>query len=507
MQRVFLVLLFALLAGGLSTPSAAQAGPSLSLTKKVVVTTDAEGGSARPEIAVTADRVFVVYLGHIRQGNSRTFDVKIFDRNLDTLVASKTLVTTTTDYGGPTDIRIASDSQYLYAFYETHKTTSQTTAINYLWGAKYRLDDNFDRVAYTPTPTTSSKPMAELQDGGELLDDPAPLIGPSSVFVVTRLKYSLAKAGKTAYRVREFNKADLTPLSAFDLDLSDVADGRARVTSLLFWDGGILIALATTVSDQGIQEGTDDGAQSDVVLVSLKPDWTYDPQKDVRSLTAEPGDRENYITGLKTDGNYFYLTYKQSVGTPPSGEHRAIIKVFDQAFNLLQKEQVKSTVWGAGGGEIRPSLEVRGNNIFSGQSSGQGIGTGNAEVCVYETTLPLLVLRVNGDLSSTITIGNPVTVDYTIRGGAGQEFFLALDAPAMGIPWAYRTAAGTWVPLPANLNDVTPFTNAPADGDYTLYSGTVPPGTYTLCLGYDTVMNGHLDLTAAMYDCVTVTVQ
>jgi len=45
---------------------------------------------------------------------------------------------------------------------------------------------------------------------------------------------------------------------------------------------------------------------------------------------------------------------------------------------------VKSVIWGPEGGEIRPSLEVSGNRLFSGQSSGQGIGTGNAEVYVFE---------------------------------------------------------------------------------------------------------------------------
>jgi hypothetical protein len=54
---------------------------------------------------------------------------------------------------------------------------------------------------------------------------------------------------------------------------------------------------------------------------------------------------------------------------------------------------------------------------------------------------------------------------------------------------------------------VTPFTNAPADGDYTLYTGTVPAGTYTLCLGYDTVINGRLDMDSTVYDCAEATVQ
>jgi hypothetical protein len=118
-----------------------------------------------------------------------------------------------------------------------------------------------------------------------------------------------------------------------------------------------------------------------------------------------------------------------------------------------------------------------------------------------------LTVFVNGDSSATVTTTNPVTVAYTIRGGAGQEFFMALDAPAMGIPLSYRNAAGQWVPLPANLADVTPFATAPGDGDYTLYTGTVPPGTYTLCLGYDQMNNGRLDMATAIYDCVTAPVQ
>ncbi|MBI3680807.1 MAG: hypothetical protein HY235_10460 [Acidobacteria bacterium] len=331
------------------------------------MTTDAEGGSARPEVVAAPNRVFVVYLGNIGSGNGRRFNVKIFDANLNNVIASRTILETTAEYGGPTDIRVASDGQYLYAFYETFKPTSQTTATTYLWGAKYTLDDSFERVAYTPEPIASSKPASELQDGGETLDDPAPLVGTTSVFVVTRLKYSIAMAGRTVYRIREFSKDNLTPLSEVDLDLSDAVDGRARVTSLLSIDNSIFIALATTVSDQAVNENNDDGALSDIVLIRMRPDWTFDPQKDVQTISAEPND-----------------SYKQSVGSPPSGRHRAWIKIFDRDFNLVHQEEVLSVVWGPGGGEIRPSLELIGDRILSGQSKGLGIGRGNAEIYVYE---------------------------------------------------------------------------------------------------------------------------
>ena len=357
---------------------------SLSLVKKVVITTDAEGGSARPEVAATADRVFALYLGNIAAGNHRTFSLKIYDANLDTVIATKVLAATTPEYGGPTDIRVTSDDKFLYAFYETHKPIAPGNATTYLWGAKYILDDNFDRVAYTATPIANSGPLTAIQDGDELLDDPAPLLGPNSIFVVTRIKSTLAMSGGMIYRVREFSKNDLALLSQFDLDLSETADGRARVTSLLYWNDSIFIALATTVSDTEINETSDDGARANIILIRMNPDWTFNPQQDVFTLTAEPDDRENYVCGLETDGNYFYLTYKQSIGQPPSGEHIAWIRVFDQEFNAVYAERVRSVVWGPGGGEMRPSLEVMGDRLLSGQSAGQGLGQGNAEIWVYQ---------------------------------------------------------------------------------------------------------------------------
>ena len=87
--------------------------------------------------------------------------------------------------------------------------------------------------------------------------------------------------------------------------------------------------------------------------------------------------------GLKSAGGYFFITYKQAVAVPPTGEQIAWIKVFNQDFKLVIKEKVKSVKWGPGGGEIRPSLEITGNRIFSGQSGGLGIGKGNAEVYIY----------------------------------------------------------------------------------------------------------------------------
>lgn len=379
---LFIMSLLGCSGGGSGSDSSSTSGPfSLTLLKKVTITTDTEGGSARPEVVATSDRVFVVYLGHIGSMN-RTFDVKIYDRDMTTVITAKTIVSPTSAFGSPTDIRVAADGQYLYAFYET-----STTSTPFLHGAKYALNDTFDLVATAPSPIASGKSLTTVAEGDEILNDPAPLVGPESVFVITRLWSTITTAGKTVYRVREFDKVTMEQVRTFNLDLSGIADGRGRVTSLCYSGGTIYMALATTVSDKGAGDtstSSDDGAESDILLVKMKPDWSFDASTDVRVISAESNDRENYITGLKITGTRLIMTYKQAVGSPPTGEQRAVIKVFDLNLTLLVKETVTSVAWGPDGGEIRPSLEVRGNMIFSGQSGAGGIGKGNAAVYVYE---------------------------------------------------------------------------------------------------------------------------
>jgi len=365
--------------------STIPSSPSVSLTpvKTVTLTTDAEGGSARPEVIATDSRVYAVYLGHLSGGMStKSFDVKVYDAGLASVVSTTTIVPPSVAYGAATDIRIARDGLYVYSFYETSTTTT-----TYLHGAKYVLNDSFDLVARASEPIASSVPVFQAVEGDEVLNDPAPLVGPDSVFVITRLMSSIAMSGNTIYRVREFNKDTLARIRQFDLDLSSIADGRGRVTSLLFWNNAIYMALATTVSDQGVNDQnlmTDDGALCDIILIKMTTNWTFNPQTDVRTISAEADDRENYITGLRTDGTYFYMTYKQAVGGPPTGEQRSVIKIFDMDFNLVHKETVMSTPWGAGGGEIRPSLEVYGTGIYSGQSTGMSIGSGNGQISMYQ---------------------------------------------------------------------------------------------------------------------------
>jgi len=73
---------------------------------------------------------------------------------METELTSKTLVTKSADYGMPTDMRIASDGEYLYAFYEMI-----TDKKSYLFGSKYRLDDDFEKVKSTDVISSDKHPM------------------------------------------------------------------------------------------------------------------------------------------------------------------------------------------------------------------------------------------------------------------------------------------------------------------------------------------------------------
>jgi hypothetical protein len=246
------------------------------------------------------------------------------------------------------------------------------------------LTDSFDLVTETPTPLASSIPVTNAADGDEVLNDPAPLLGPNSVFVLTRLMSSLSTTGQTVYRVRELSKADLSLLKQFDLDLSSVADGRARVSSLFYFDNYIYMALPTTVSDNNIFDNrlSDDGALSSILLVKMHSDWTFDPLTDVRTISSDAGAVENYVNGFQTDGKYVYMSFKKSTGVVGTGEQSGIVKIFDMNFNELLKQTIKKITWGFG--EIRPSQQIRGNRFFSGQTNNPGSGPVNSELLVYD---------------------------------------------------------------------------------------------------------------------------
>ncbi|MFQ6089712.1 MAG: hypothetical protein ACE5K0_12545, partial [Candidatus Methanofastidiosia archaeon] len=347
---------------------------SIELLKKVEV-----GVGARPEVVATRDRVFVVYIDTAIKGR-QAFSVKIYDEDMNNEIAYKILVSTSVEYGKPTDIRVASDGQYLYAFYET---VDMNIGKAYLWGAKYRLDDNFERVAYTSSPITTGPIFTKAQSGDEKVDDPITLIGPNSVFVITRIKQrSFSQNEPMIYRVREFSKDLQTKLFEFDLDLSSVADGGPRQASAYYYKGYYYMVVPTTTGNGDYPESM--ATPSDLLLVKLDKDWKI---VESNNLSQDHEDIETFVLGFEIYNGLFFVTYKQ--GMP----FVCPLKVYDQNLNLVSSKIVKETSTRE---SLRSALEVTDDRIYVGLSAGQGPPPpgakikstsrepGTAEIYVYE---------------------------------------------------------------------------------------------------------------------------
>jgi len=236
---------------------------NLSLLKKVEIV-----NGARPEVVATRDHLFVVYRD-ISTKHTPSFSVRIYDKDMDKEIVYKKLVETSTKYGMPTDIRVASDGKYLYAFYE------QTDgSVANLFGAKYTLNDNFERVAYTSEPIVTAPAWRKEEVGDEVLNDPIALVAPNSIFVITRIYQESSSIGTpTIYRVREFTNDLKTKLSQFDLNLSDLAgaEGNARQASA-YYSNGYYYMIAPTTSKSG-SYAIDMTTPSDLLLVQFDKDW------------------------------------------------------------------------------------------------------------------------------------------------------------------------------------------------------------------------------------------
>ena len=324
---------------------------------------------SRPEIVATNDRVFVLY-----RTNSANFSLKIFDADMNNEILSKTLIEKSTSYGMLTDIRVASDGKYLYAFYETADTQVGKT---YLFGEKYSLDDSFNKID-SIGPISTSTFFENAVSGDEKLDDPIVLVAENSVFAITRYKYSSEKSGSTKYKVYEFTK-ELSKKKEFVLDLSSVADGGASQSSAIYHNGYYYMLIATTVGKAGV---TDLLTPSDLMIVKLDTSWNIKESKNISTDNSSGTDVEQYITGFKADSDNFYLTYIQiDTKNMDSGGFTAPLKIYDKNFNLVVNEKVKTKQSGEPG--LRPSLELRGDAIFVGHDSGK-LGKGNAEIYIFK---------------------------------------------------------------------------------------------------------------------------
>ncbi len=320
---------------------------NLNFLKKVNI-----ANGARPEVIATDDRIFVVYLDFSSEF-SPSFSVRIYDGNMDKEITYKKLVERSVAYGRPTDIRVASDGNYLYAFYEQ----TDGTVAN-LFGAKYTLDDKFERVAYAAEPIAVAPAWTKEEVGDEVPNDPIALIGPNSIFVITRIYQKSTSIGApTVYRIREFDNDLKTKLSQFDIDLSELAGaaGKARQASAYFYNGYFYMIIPTT-SKSGFYP-VDVVTPSDLLLIKFDKNWKI---IETKNLSQSHEDIETFVTGFKVYKGLFFVTYKRGI------PFVSPLEIYDMNFNPILSEIVKE------GGEGRSALEVTNGRIYVGFSGGRG---------------------------------------------------------------------------------------------------------------------------------------
>jgi 6-phosphogluconolactonase (cycloisomerase 2 family) len=126
------------------------------------------------------------------------------------------------------------------------------------------------------------------------------------------------------------------------------------------------------------------------------------------------------------------------------------------------------------------------------------------------TTGPGGPTGVGGGAAAVAT--NPVTIRYAVQGCGNHEMFLIVLAPGAAVYYNGSALAA----LPDPLSSMTPFvTGGPlaTNGIHTLFSGSLPPGSYDFFLICDKANNGHLDVTSpplclnGAFDHLPLTVQ
>jgi hypothetical protein len=320
----------------------------------------------RPELAATEDRVFVVN----HSLNGQTYNVRVLSRDLGQEVGGRVLVESSEEYGSPTDIRIAQDGDAVYAFYETVDGKADAA---YLRGSKYKADDGFKETASTGL-ISSGHSLEAQQAGDEMFDDPVPLVGPDSVFAITRYKDTMAEEGKSIYRVYEFHKDDLSLVRAFDLDLSSVVKGGARQAAAVYRDGSYYLALPTTVGEP--RQDFAAITPSDIVVVRLDADWNI---RESKVVSADPGDTEFYVSGLQFRDGLFYMCYNKRDG----GRFSNMLKVYDEDFNLVYSQELSGSDSGPGAGG-RVSILATGDQLIAGLGPNKDDRDKSAGIRIYQ---------------------------------------------------------------------------------------------------------------------------
>jgi hypothetical protein len=155
--------------------------------------------------------------------------------------------------------------------------------------------------------------------------------------------------------------------------LSVYADGEGRQSSIVYEKGYYYIALPTTTGGGNIVETVEWTAPSDIIIVKLDRNWNV---KESKIIAQDEGYTEGYVTGLKSDGEYFYITYNQVI---LGKEFSSVIKIYDKNWKAVLTARYKTATDVKSG--LRPSIEVTTSRVYAGNSE---YGTESADIYIFE---------------------------------------------------------------------------------------------------------------------------
>ena len=91
-------------------------------------------------------------------------------------------------------------------------------------------------------------------------------------------------------------------------------------------------------------------------IVKLDREFRY---LESKTISAEPGYTDAYVTGFRSDGKYYCLTYNHlKLGT----EFSSVIQILNRDWTAALTDKYKTEVSGG----LRPSLEVSADRVLAG---------------------------------------------------------------------------------------------------------------------------------------------
>ena len=344
--------------------------------RSLQLTDESQGYGARPEIASNGEYIYIVYLGDLT--TQRSHKVRVYDLDFN-LISERILQTGTTEYGGVTDIRISKDNNYVYTFYEM---ASPETGAN-LFGAKYRMDESFTKVAESNGPIAKSAFFFDAVDGEETLNDPASIVVNGKVYLMTKItdKDGGVLDAKTLYNLRELSPDLSEIIETKEIDLSKATIGWAGLANLIYINGKIHIILGTLVSYPS-------GLSSDLRMIRFDEDWGFDKNNDVFYLTETEDTTETMPVGARFVDNTLFISYRTGEVTAvspenPKGSGELWLNMYDGNFELIDRVRVSAE--GIEGEHA--SVEVIGDYVYvayGGSISGSDAMKENVYVVIFK---------------------------------------------------------------------------------------------------------------------------